>query len=267
MTVKSAQIYFVTAFLFYCAVSHAQIAELSPISTDRPSVGSGTDLVPVHSAQFENGFSWTRDQGSNAVDGPESLMRVGLSNRVELQATLPNLHWPGELPGLGFNDFSLGAKVKIGSDTQKWPLAIVGSLSFPTGSEELTSGAVDPTVLLAVGRNLPFNFQLSGSASLTSLSTNGQGRVAQSQIALSLGWCVNPRTCFFAEGAPYLSSAQSASGWISDGGMTVRIAPLLQVDWRVGTTVQDGDHSLFVSFGYSLRRDRGAVSSRPPQVQ
>jgi hypothetical protein len=244
------------SLIAYCPLSRAQKIDILPISTDRPSVGSGTDLVPVGAMQFENGVSWTRDQGSSSIDGPESLIRIGLSERVELQATLPNMQRPGVSSGVGFNDSGVGVKVKIGSDARKWPLAIVGSMSFPTGSVDLTSGGVDPAILVAVGHTLPLNLQFSGSANLTSLSSKGQGRVARSQMAFSLNWCANPRTCFFGEAAPYVSTAQTASGWTYDGGMTLRVAPLLQVDWRAGTTVQDGDSSIFVSVGYSLRRDR-----------
>jgi hypothetical protein len=246
----------VALLVLSCPNSPGQIQEATPISTDRPSVGSGTDLVPVRSTQIESGISFTHDGATNTADGPESLMRIGFSSRVELQATLPNTHWPGALPGLRYSDFSLGAKVKIGSDTQPWPLAVVGSLSFPTGSVELSSGGFDPTLLVATGRALPRNFQFSASANLTSLSTNGNPRVALSQMAASLGWCARPTLCLFAESAPFVSSAPASSGWTSDGGMSLRIAPLVQLDWRAGVTVENGDRSTFLSLGYSVRRDR-----------
>lgn len=237
------------------AVCAAQTAEPAPISTDRPSVATGTDLVPIHSLQFENGASWTRDQTTNVADGPQTELRFGLSRHVELEVTLPNLHWPGTTPGLQYDDLSIGAKLKVGAENRGWPLAIVGTLSLPSGSDERTSGAVDPTVLLAITRNLPHNLQVSGSASLTSLSTNGGPRVAQSQLAVDLGWCARDTTCFYAEAAPFVSTAQDSNGTTIDGGMTLRLTPRAQLDGRVGSTIANGDHSFFATLGYSFRLD------------
>jgi hypothetical protein len=232
-----------------------QSADVEPISTDRPSVATGPDLVPVHSIQFENGASWTRDQGSSAADGPQTEVRFGLSRRVELQATLPNLHWSGAASGFQYDDLSLGTKLKIGSENRGWPLALVGSISLPSGSPERTSGGVDPTILLATEHNLPHNLQISGSANLASLSTNGGARVAQSQMALDMDWCARATTCIYAEGAPFVSTAQNANGYTIDGGLSLRIAPLIQLDGSVGTTVLNGDHAFFATIGYSFRRD------------
>ena len=253
----------IAALAFLCgSVCNAQSAAAptsapnpSPISTDRPSVGTGTDLVPFHSLQFENGVAWTRDQSVNSGDGSETEVRFGLSNRVELQAYVPNMNWAGGVPGVRFNDFAIGAKLKIGSDKQSWPVAIQPSLSFPTGSAELTSGGVDPTILFATQRNLPRNFQFGASASLTSLSTNGAPRVAQSQLAFDLGWCANPKTCFGLEEAPFFSTAQNSNGTTTDGSMTLGISPRTQLDMAIGTTITNGDRAVFVIFGYSFRID------------
>ena len=233
----------------------ALAAATEPISTDRPSVATGTALVPVHTLQFENGINWTRDQSTNSGDAPETELRFGLTNRVEIEAFVPNLNWSGAFSGVRTTDFSLGAKVRIASDKRNWPVSIVGALTFPTGSQELTSGGVDPVALVTVQHNLPHNFQLVGSGTLASLSTNGSGRVAQSQLAFDLGWCANARTCFYAEEAPFLSTAQNSSGTTTDGGMTFGVTTRTQVDWRVGTTVENGDHSFFATLGYSFRLD------------
>jgi hypothetical protein len=233
----------------------ALAAATEPISTDRPSVATGTALVPVHTLQFENGINWTRDQSTNSGDAPETELRFGLTNRVEIEAFVPNLNWSGAFSGVRTTDFSLGAKIRIASDKRNWPVSIVGALTFPTGSQELTSGGVDPVALVTVQHNLPHNFQLVGSGTLASLSTNGSGRVAQSQLAFDLGWCANARTCFYAEEAPFLSTAQNSSGTTTDGGMTFGVTTRTQVDWRVGTTVENGDHSFFATLGYSFRLD------------
>src|ERR1039457_3209879 len=84
----------------------ALAAATEPISTDRPSVATGTALVPVHTLQFENGINWTRDQSTNSGDAPETELRFGLTNRVEIQAFVPNLNWSGAFSGVRTTDFS-----------------------------------------------------------------------------------------------------------------------------------------------------------------
>ncbi|HEX9199064.1 MAG TPA: transporter [Acidobacteriaceae bacterium] len=257
----------VSMALLACPFGQAQKADLPPISTDRPSIATGPILVPAHSLEFENGFGWTRDQSINSGDGPETEMRYGLSNRVELQAYVPNVNWGGGVPGTRLADFSIGAKLQIGSDKQSWPVAIQPSLSFPTGSPDLTSGGVDPTILVATLRNLPRSFQIGGSVNLTSASTNGQARIAQSQLALYLGWCVNAKTCFALEEAPFFSTAQNSNSATTDGSMTMGLTPNTQLDMAVGTTVTNGDRGAYVLLGYSFRFDRlfaGNHRSRTP---
>lgn len=157
--------------------------------------------------------------------------------------------------------------MKIGSDKQSWPVAIQPSLSFPTGSAELTSGGVDPTILFATQRNLPRDFQFGASASLTSQSNNGAPRVAQSQLAFDLGWCLNPKTCFALEEAPFFSTAQNSNGAITDGSFTLGLSPRTQLDMAIGTTFTNGDHAVYVLVGYSFRFDHlfaGNHRSRTP---
>jgi hypothetical protein len=227
----------------------------SPISTDRPSIGTGTDLVPVGAIQLESGISWNRDQAATTFDGPESFLRIGMSNRIELQTTLPNMHWTGELQQIESEDVSIGAKFKIGSENWSWPVSVAGAVSLPTGSKELTSGGVDPFAVLTTQHNLAHGLQFSNTLDIASVSTEGAGRSMSMQIATDMGWCVTQKSCLYLESAPFIGTAQNASGFTADGGMTWRIAPLLQLDWRVGATVQGNDRTTFASIGYSMRRD------------
>jgi hypothetical protein len=185
-------------------------------------------------------------------------MRIGFTNRVELQFTLPDAH----VPGLRFDDLALGAKLRVGSATSIWPLAILGTVSIPSGSTELTSGGVDPTLLLAVSHNLPHDLQFSGSVDVSSLSSTSGERSNGTQIALDLGWCVKPDACMFLEGAPFLASGTGNSGVTADTGMSLQLAPHLPFDWRVGATVQAGGSTVFVSLGYSFRQTRAPGRTR-----
>jgi hypothetical protein len=242
------------------AAAGTAAAAPDPISTDRPSVCTGPELVPVHSLQFENGGQWTHtppaSPPTHSADFTQTEVRFGLSRRVELQAFIPDLHYPGAMPGVRAEDFAFGTKLMLIPKDGKWPLAVVATLSVPTGSSELTSGGVDPTILAGTEHALPGNFQLSGSANLTSVSSSGAARSAQSQLAFDLGWCAaGGKMCLYGEEAPSFSSAPDSNGNIAGGGFTLRLAPLIQLDGRFGATLQSGVHSYFLTVGYSFRHD------------
>ena len=51
------------------------------IATDRPSFTNSSIVVPLGSFQTENGFLATNNQGQNGADGPETLVRFGLTSQ------------------------------------------------------------------------------------------------------------------------------------------------------------------------------------------
>jgi hypothetical protein len=68
----------------------ANPAAPGPIATDRPAVTNSSVVVPAGAFQAENGFLETSSQGQSVVDGPESLVRIGVAKRTELRFTLPD---------------------------------------------------------------------------------------------------------------------------------------------------------------------------------
>jgi hypothetical protein len=88
-----------TALLFFLLARtlplHAQDQSASaaaggPITTDRPAVTDSSLVVPAGSLQLENGFLETRSQGQSVLDGPETLLRFGVTARTELRFTAPD---------------------------------------------------------------------------------------------------------------------------------------------------------------------------------
>jgi hypothetical protein len=243
-----------------CLPTFAQKSSSPTISTDRPSIGTGTDLVPPGAVQLESGATWSRTPknapNTVAADWPESELRIGLSGHAELQLYPPNLHWQQTSSGVQAGDFALGAKFKLTGDASHWPVALLTNLSLPTGATGSSSGGVDPTVLIAIARNLPRSLQISASANLASSSVPGSSRAVNSQLALDLGWVATPTVAFFIEAAPFLSTQQDSANWSADGGMTWRVARRVQLDCRAGATVQNAARTAFASIGYSMRMVR-----------
>jgi hypothetical protein len=85
-----------------------------PIATDRPAVTNSSVVVPSGSLQVENGFLETSSPGQGVVDGPESLVRFGITKRTELRFTAADYFLnTGGGPGSGFGEFAFGVKEQL----------------------------------------------------------------------------------------------------------------------------------------------------------
>ena len=60
------------------------------IATDRPDVTNSSLVVPLGSLQAENGVDWTVRHGSNAVDGTNTRLRLGVAHCTEFLIDVPN---------------------------------------------------------------------------------------------------------------------------------------------------------------------------------
>jgi len=68
-----------------------QVDEIIPMETDRPDFTESSIVVPPGSLQFENGFTYEMGDGAQRTSTyPETLLRVGLTKRVEARVGLPN---------------------------------------------------------------------------------------------------------------------------------------------------------------------------------
>jgi hypothetical protein len=60
------------------------------IATDRPDVTNSSLVVPLGSLQAENGVDWTVRHGSNAADGTNTRLRLGVAHCTEFLIDVPN---------------------------------------------------------------------------------------------------------------------------------------------------------------------------------
>ncbi|HEX4936095.1 MAG TPA: transporter, partial [Gemmatimonadaceae bacterium] len=70
-----------------CAFPRAGEVDPAPIVTDRPDFTESAVTVPHRSTQVEMGGTWSREQGVRSVSSGETLVRHGLSPKVELRLT------------------------------------------------------------------------------------------------------------------------------------------------------------------------------------
>lgn len=98
--------------LLFSNNARSQEPALTPeIVTDRPDVTESSIVVPKGSLQFENGITWTTDHGAQSVDFSETLVRFGISTRMEIRLVIPN--YLKDVTGSkasGFDDIAVGVK-------------------------------------------------------------------------------------------------------------------------------------------------------------
>src|SRR5580658_2826787 len=147
----------------------ASAAAALVIATDRPAYTNSSVVVPEGSFVFENGFLETGSQGESIVDGPETLLRFGVTSRTELRFTLPdyyqNLSAAGGT-GTGFGDFAFGVKQQLGPTPWGFDVSAIVFLSFPTGAHTVSSGGYDPGVQVPWSRALKGKWTAAGMFSV-----------------------------------------------------------------------------------------------------
>jgi len=233
--------------------THCIAQELEPITTDRPTVGSGPELVPVHSLETENGIGWTNDDHRSRFDLPESFVRYGVSDRFEARILMPNTHISGG-DATQTDDIQLGVKIRLRPLESAWPMAFATGVSAPTGSDGLSSGAWDPYETFSISHPLPGRYSASSSFTFAAISGAPHGRSPFTQATFDFGYALAPRHSLFFEYAPLYDGRQHSSGYTVDGGTLWTVRPNIQLDFRFGRTVV-GDSSGFNLFlGYSFRR-------------
>lgn len=262
------------AFLCCFAVArsaHAQsdTARPGPVITDRPDKTESTSIVPRGFAQLEAGWSLeTADAAGISLHThtvPGLLARVGLLDALEARLgfagfQLTNQAAPGGEEGLG--DLELGVKYRLATARGWLPdVAVIGAVSVPTGSDGVTSGRVDPSLLLTVSRPLSDRVSVGsnlGSSWITSDDgLGGRTTLVDLTYTLSFGIALSDRVGTFAETFGSLPANDGEAAHHVDGGLTFLVRDNLQLDVSLGRGVAGGGASeWFVGAGAAVRLPR-----------
>ena len=230
----------------------ASPAASGPIATDRPAVTNSSVVLPAGSIQVENGFLETSNQGQSVVDGPESLVRIGVATRTELRLTVPDYDYNlnGAI-GSGFGDFAVGVKQQLGPTPGGFDVSAILFLSFPTGARTVSSGGYDPGLQVPWSRALLAKWTAAGM--------------------LSLYWPTQERTRNLIGESAFLLDRQLTGPWdafveyagrfperggpqqLLHFGTALKIAKRHQLDFHVGVGLSSAAVDHFVGVGYSFR--------------
>jgi Putative MetA-pathway of phenol degradation len=225
---------------------------LGPIATDRPAVANSSVVVPTGSLQVENGFLETGSQGQSVIDGPESLVRFGVAKRTELRFTLPdyfhNLNAGG---GSGFGDFAFGVKEQLGPTPGKFDISAILFLSFPTGTNSVSSGGYDPGIQVPWSRALSTNWTAAGMFSVY-WPTLGRRRNVTGESTFLLDRQMTKPWDVFVE---YAGDFPENGGprHLLHFGTALKMTKEQQIDFHVGVGLSSAAVDHLIGIGYSFR--------------
>jgi hypothetical protein len=234
-------------------LAEAQEEEPPDLITDRPDQTESAAVVPRGLYQFEIGYTHLEldagDAGTVRVDElPQTLARLGLSNRFELRLGFSGYRVV-EIPGTD-GDSEKGARPKM---------ALLAGTTIPTGDSELTSSRFDGGFRMAFSNTLTERLSLGYNAGVAWATeeddTGDRDTVSTFQWTAALGIGATERLSAFVElfGGTGLSARES-DVWF-DGGITYLIRPNLQWDLSGGPRL-DGSGDWFVGTGISFRLPR-----------
>ena len=242
--------------LLYSNNAWSQETEPAPaIVTDRPDVTESSIVVPKGSLQFENGITWTTNHSNQSVDFSETLVRFGISTRMELRVVIPNYF--KDVTGTnasGFDDIAVGVKQQLGPLWGHFDLAVIAALGLPSGADRISSHGYDPFIKLPWSKDLAKGWLLGGMQSLFWNTTAGRRNLVWEPTFMVEKEISGPWSVFAEYAGDF--ARQGSSKQITHFGTTYRITPKQQIDFHLGFGVSPAEPQHFLAVGYSIRLDR-----------
>ena len=224
------------------------------IDTDRPAITDASTVVPRGDLLFENGLTETGSQGQSSFDVPETLVRFGLTSKTELRFGVPDYfenYNTGSGFGSGRGDLSVGVKQQLIATSSGFDVALIASLSFPTGANVISSHGYDPQLLLPWSHPLSKNWTAEGMFSVL-WPTEGPRRNVTGQASFLVDRQITSRWDAFLEyGGEY--PERGGPQHIAHTGTSFKITPNQQLDFHVGFGLSSAAVGHFIGVGYSFQ--------------
>lgn len=229
--------------------------EVDDIVTDRPDQTESSLVVPVGSVQIETGWLYETDYYRWTSSYPTTLIRVGVSDALELRFTGEYIHDRYQLAAThyvdqGIGNIAAGAKIHIAEEKGWIPeTAFIGHLQLPIGSRHFRPQYVAPDFRFTFSHGLGEVFSLSANLGG---EWDGGGGSGAAVYTLSLG-------CDLTESfGGYIEAFGSMWGdgppsHLLDGGFTLRPAPNLQFDASIALPFTERGPDFYASTGISVR--------------
>jgi len=221
----------------------------APIATDRPSVTDSSVVVPLWTLQAENGFARTESSGQRTFDGPETLLRFGVASKTELRFSAPDYFAPAGSSS-GFGDLAVGMKQQLGP-LGGFDVALVLSLSLPTGASAISSHGYDPSVQVPWSRALSSNWTVAGMLSVYWPTVQGRRNVTGETTFLVDRQLTKPWDAFVEYAGDF--PEQGGPRHLVHFGSAYKLTARQQIDLHFGLGLSAAAVDHFIGVGYSFR--------------
>ena len=236
---------FVLSFVFF---SFAQ-----ELVTDRPDFTESALVVPARTIQIESGAAFVKFNTVEERSFPVALARIGIGQHAEVRVgfsgwTTVEVH---DLTETYVNDMILEAKYQLTQANATLPLAILLVSTLPTGDDKISAGDPEMGVKLAGAYDLNDRIGLGVNLGAISVKSNGDRQIS-SLASLAMGIGLSDQVSAFIE--LYAEFSENRP-WqpVADGGFTVLLSPLVQLDLYVGKGLNDQAPEYILGAGFSIR--------------
>jgi hypothetical protein len=221
------------------------------INTDRPAVTESSVVVPAGGLQIETGLTATDVSGQSVVDAPEAYLRYGLSEKTELRLTLPDYVRDGSAAPTapsGFGDAAVGFKEQLGP-VHGFDVAVIASVSLPTGAQAVTSHGYDPGLQLPWSRAFLGVWTLAGQFAGYWPTVAGARNFTREATILLDRQLSEPWDAFIEYAADV--PQEGGSRQLLHVGTSYKLAAHHQIDFHAAAGLSAAAPRAFVGVGYS----------------
>lgn len=212
--------------------------------TDRPDFTESAVTIPKGRVQLETGYVYTRTGNDTERGMEETLLRIGLSDRVELRVGIPNYIRVTEcgVTRSDFDDSFLGMKwvLRKGNDGGAG-IALLAGTTLPTGSRAVAEHKAQPEAVFVVEGDLSDKISAGINLGMGRPSDGGQ-RFNQVFGSATVGYDFTDKLGGYVE--VYAFNRTEAGGSTQkyfNTGLTYLTRPDLQFDARVGFGLGNGN--------------------------
>ena len=236
--------------LFIYGVTNSYAQETDELVTDRPDFTESPVTVPKGQIQVETGLTWEQAANMDFLNGPETLFRWSMVSGFEVRLNLPDYIIEEERSELGNAGFSV--KIELG-DVAGWDMAAVASIAVPVSLSRLSSGTVDPGLILTTGRDLS---PMWSTGAQVSVARQGGGTGVDLASTLVFGVSLHEHVGTFLEiRVSDIGNAPTAT--VLHHGYTARIGHLMQLDLHGGIGRTEEAPDVFLGAGWSAPEQNG----------
>ncbi len=249
--------------ILLAAICSSVLPAQNTLVPDRPEFTATSTLVEKGFVEFDDGFTFSSQGNGYGLSAPETMMRLGLNDRLELRFDGDGFlsEWTAGGHAKGPSDSEVSAKVGLFGQRHLRPsVSIISSVSMPTGTTNFSSRGYDPTVKVAWDKDLISGFAMGGNFNLGSITTTG-GRITQRAASFSLSRGLGAEFGLFGE--VYAVSPVAAGNstlWSGDGGVTRSIGKNAQIDVRFGKQINSAESTWLVGAGFTIREPMRWIS-------